>query len=90
LALAHKAFKHAVDIFQGDITKDPRKQYIAQGSTSIEELQQFVKDAKSRYEEKHKEHRGSKWLTRIAHRVLYYGNIADVLVQQHPEYVSLA
>ncbi|KAF2103667.1 hypothetical protein NA57DRAFT_8357, partial [Rhizodiscina lignyota] len=30
------------------------------------------------------------WLTGLSEKILYYGNIFDVLVQQHPEYVSLA
>jgi hypothetical protein len=90
LAQAHDAFKKAVDIFDGSITKDPRKQSLAKGSASIQELEQVVKNAKAKYEGKNKEHKARKWLTRISHRVRYYGNIGDVLVQQHPEYVSLA
>jgi hypothetical protein len=31
-----------------------------------------------------------KWLARFSSGVLYYGRILDVLVQHHPEYVSLA
>jgi hypothetical protein len=31
-----------------------------------------------------------KWLTGFSSGVLYYGRILDVLVQHHPEYVSLA
>ena len=90
LAQAHDAFKKAVDIFDGSITKDPAKQSLAKGSTSIHELEQAVKNSKAKYEGKNKEHKARKWLTRISSRVRYYGNIGDVLVQQYPEYVSLA
>ncbi|KIW46704.1 uncharacterized protein PV06_02352 [Exophiala oligosperma] len=31
-----------------------------------------------------------RWLNTFADRVVYYGNIIDVLVQHHPEYASLA
>ena len=31
-----------------------------------------------------------KWLVALSERVTYYGQIFDVLVQHHPEYVSLA
>lgn len=31
-----------------------------------------------------------RWLNTFADRVTFYGNIFDVLVQHHPEYVSLA
>lgn len=30
------------------------------------------------------------WLTGLSEKLVYYGNIFDVLVQHHPEYVSLA
>ena len=30
------------------------------------------------------------WLTEISETLVYYGNIFDVMVQHHPEYVSLA
>jgi len=35
-------------------------------------------------------HKARRWLNTLADRVVYYGNILDVLVQHHPEYVSLA
>lgn len=31
-----------------------------------------------------------KWLSILSSKVTYYGSIMDVLVQQYPEYVSLA
>lgn len=31
-----------------------------------------------------------KWLVALSERITYYGQIFDVLVQHHPEYVSLA
>ena len=30
------------------------------------------------------------WLTRLSEKLVYYGNIFDVMAQHHPEYVSLA
>lgn len=90
LAPAREAFEKALDIFDKLITKDSRKRSIAKESTSISDLEQAVKDAKARYEGKRKDHGAGKWLVRISHRVRYYGNIGDVLVQQYPEYVSLA
>lgn len=34
--------------------------------------------------------KASKWLVALSERITYYGQIFDVLVQHHPEYVSLA
>ena len=50
----------------------------------------MVLDAKSRYDQTHQNKKVGKWLSRFSSGVQYYGNIMDVLVQQHPEYVSLA
>jgi hypothetical protein len=30
-----------------------------------------------------------KWLVRLSSRVVYYADVMDMLVQHHPEYVSL-
>jgi hypothetical protein len=90
LAFAHEAFKKGTGIFGNIITKDPRKQTLAQEQVSLEDLERVVENAKARYEGKHKNNKASKWLARISHRVRYYGNIGDALVQQHPEYVALA
>jgi len=89
LTFAHEAFTKAVGIFGNDITGDPRKKTLAQKPVSIEELKQVVEISKAKYEGKHKS-KATKWLVKISHRVKYYGNIGDALVQQHPEYVALA
>ena len=58
--------------------------------TFIETLNQ----AREKYEDKAssgKAYAKAKvWLTSLSARVVYYGNILDVLVQHHSEYVSLA
>ena len=38
----------------------------------------------------HPNQKVGKWLSKLSTRVNFYGNIMDVLVQHHPEYVALA
>ncbi|KAI0490224.1 hypothetical protein F4859DRAFT_520052 [Xylaria cf. heliscus] len=84
------AFKTAVDTFTRDHTNDPRKKNIACGSATLEDPERTVQAAKSKYEDRVKDRRVHKWLNRVSLRIRYYGNIFDVLVQHHPEYVTLA
>jgi len=90
LAPAESAFQEAILIFAGHLTEDQRKRDIAKRATSMKELVEIITTTKLRYDNKHKDQKASKWLTKIATRVRFYGNIVDVLAQHHPEYVSLA
>ena len=57
---------------------------------AIADVQQEVTKAQKRYSLRSKDSKVRKWLSRFSAGVLYYGRILDVLVQHHPEYVSLA
>ncbi|KAI9860341.1 MAG: hypothetical protein M1813_006230 [Trichoglossum hirsutum] len=87
---AREAFQEAVSIFSSTITVDKRKQILVQQAASLEDLQCAIIDARSKYDAQHKNHKISSWLAKFSYRIRYYGNIMDVLVQHHPEYVSLA
>ena len=50
----------------------------------------MVLEAKSHYNITRHNKSLSKWLSKLSSRVQFYGNIMDVLVQHHPEYVALA
>ncbi len=90
LDTAQEAFHKAVDIFSSTITEDPEKKAAVQGGTSLEDVRRMVLEAKARYDTAHEHSKISKWLSRFANRVQFYGNVLDVLVQHHPQYVSLA
>jgi hypothetical protein len=57
---------------------------------TIADVQEEVTKAQKRYSLRSKDSKVRKWLSRFSAGVLYYGRILDVLVQHHPEYVSLA
>lgn len=90
LDAAHEAFNNAIDIFTSTLTKDSKKKAAVQNGTSLEDVRRTVLEAKTRYESAHEHSKIRKWLSKFSNRVQFYGNVLDVLVQHHPEYVSLA
>lgn len=87
---ARDAFAEAVEVFGSKLTNDHRKRETASQSADIDTVFRAVSDAQQRYKTSQKSSKAWKWLSRFSSRVQYYGNIMDVLVQHHPEYVSLA
>ncbi|MCJ1268458.1 hypothetical protein MMC22_008346 [Lobaria immixta] len=87
---AQEAFEEAKKIFSLTITNDARKLAQLQQATCLEDVQRAVIDAKSRYDTKSSDQKATIWLSKFSSRVRFYSNIMDVLVQHHPEYVSLA
>ena len=63
---------------------------LAVASSGISDLLAVVRDAQSKYATDHKNQKTYKWIVKFSKRVSHYGNILDVLVQQAPEYASLA
>lgn len=89
LDLAEEAYKQAVATFN----LDPRKQSKlsnVQRLNSVAELETILNDLKLKYEQRHENKKISRWLSRLSSRICHYGRVFDVLVQHHPEYVSLA
>jgi hypothetical protein len=60
------------------------------GETSMNDVQLVVMESMKIYQSKYRKSKARKWLHYVASRIHYYGNVMDVLVQHHPEYVSLA
>ena len=87
---AEEAYLEAVNIYRSRISRDARKIGLVEQASCLEDIQRTVINAKSRYELTHQNKKVGKWLSRLSSRVNFYGNIMDVLVQHHPEYVALA
>ncbi|KAH6676750.1 hypothetical protein B0J14DRAFT_586233 [Halenospora varia] len=87
--IAHEAFKLAVEKFSITFRNDGKQKDVAAHLGSIQDLRDVVKGAVDKYSADHDKPL-RKWITRFSTRVMYYGNIMDVLSQHHPEYVSLA
>lgn len=90
---AQEAFQEALEIFKETLTKDPAKRRLADdllATSTLGDVLNLVLDAKKRYDDTASQSRIREGLNAFSQRLLYYGNIMDVLVQHHPEYVSLA
>ena len=86
---AEEIFKDAITIFR----LDPRQQAKfdkLQHLQSIDDLVLRAKRAQSRYDSQRQDNKAAKWLSALSSRIGHYGRVLDVLVQHHPEYVSLA
>lgn len=87
LAPAQAAYQHALRLVTAH---DPKKKHAwLSDKYAILDVQNEIQAAKDKYETK-SNGKVRKWLAKFSDGVLFYGNIMDVLVQQHPEYVSLA
>ena len=55
----------------------------------MQDVQIVLDEARIQYEGKGRS-KASRWLAALSERVMCYGQVLDMLVQHHPEYVSLA
>jgi hypothetical protein len=86
---AEEAFKEALSVFQLDPRTCARFDRVQQ-LQSLNDLNSILNDAQSKYERQHEDNKVSKWVSKLSSRICHYCQIFDVLVQHHPEYVSLA
>ncbi|OAG16202.1 hypothetical protein CC77DRAFT_391926 [Alternaria alternata] len=86
---AEDAFKEAISVFQLDPRTCARFDRVQQ-LRSLNDLEIILNEARSKYEQQHEDKKIAKWLSQLSSRICHYGQIFDVLVQHHPEYVSLA
>jgi hypothetical protein len=59
-------------------------------ATKLQDVIDEVAKAKAQYDHKKGDSKLSQFITSFSQRVAYYGKVLDVMVQHHPEYVSLA
>jgi hypothetical protein len=87
-----EAFDEAVVLFGTALPKDNRKsQWLSNSeANSLEDVLDCIRDAQAEYESRRGRSKLRECLSSLAERVHHYGNIMDVLVQHHPEYVALA
>jgi len=85
---AEKAFNEAVELFKTQFTEDECKRIWLRDKHSMVDVQAAVYDTQRRYNTS-KKSKARKWLKKLSSRVALYGLVLDVLVQHHPEYISL-
>ncbi|KAG6368822.1 hypothetical protein INS49_003038 [Diaporthe citri] len=55
----------------------------------FEDVQRAIQDCNTRYEARKPDSKALKWLRQLSEKVVFYEGVVDVLIQQHPEAVSL-
>ena len=86
---AEIVFARVLQLLQQQNSSSPNEAWL-KSKHAIADVQEEVTKAQKRYSLRSKDSKVRKWLSRFSAGVLYYGRILDVLVQHHPEYVSLA
>ncbi|KAK4951235.1 hypothetical protein LTR10_010208 [Elasticomyces elasticus] len=87
-APARAVFEQAVQLVKAQQPDNPTIDTWLQNKFTIEDIYSIVAEVERKYSNRPKS-RARKWLTKFAAGVSYYGKVMDMLVQHHPEYVSL-
>lgn len=72
------------------MTKDGKKKDFICSFDTIDDLQQAVNKSMAKYDSHRKTSAAGTWLVCFSQKITFYGEVLDVFVQHHPEYVSLA
>ena len=83
------AYHEAKAIFSTELTKDESKLTWLREKACMADIIAVLADLRQKYDNK-PESKARKWLAIFSRKIIYYGTVLDVLVQQYPEYVSLA
>jgi hypothetical protein len=81
-------FKAAVSVFSEQLEKNERKPQFA-SSYNLRDVQSAIEDCSARYEARKPDSKALKWLRQLSEKMIFYEGVVDVLIQQHPEAVSL-
>ncbi|KAJ4016341.1 hypothetical protein NW752_003463 [Fusarium irregulare] len=87
--IAQQAFQEGLDRFASDLTKDREKVELSERFSSIQNIQDLAQRSFAKYSDEKRFPKAKKWIQRFTAKISHYGNVMDVLVQHHPEYVSL-
>jgi hypothetical protein len=71
------------------LTDDERAEFSVRDDWSVQDITAALKLAREAYQNKPSS-KARKWLVLFSARVHHYASVLDVLIQQHPQYVSLA
>lgn len=89
--IAKDSFQSAWESIKDAFADDQKALDIIGRKTTIEDIQATIASIKESYDERPGRWQATRDILRaVSERVIYYGNIFDILAQHHPEYVSLA
>lgn len=82
-------FKAAALEFSELANNDEQKIPIIELYSNFQDVQRAVQDCMARYEARKPDSKALKWLRQLSEKIIFYEGVVDVLIQQHPEAVSL-
>ncbi|KAF5631511.1 hypothetical protein F25303_9670 [Fusarium sp. NRRL 25303] len=88
--IAQEAFKSVKKHFEQSNSLSSDEKALLGKKSSLQDVEKAVSDAFAKYEAKSEASKTRKWLLRASESICHYGQVLDVFVQHHPEYVSLA
>jgi hypothetical protein len=89
VSISEESFQEALATYAAELNLNVDKVSFASRATSLNDVVDTIREMQSKYQFS-KNTKSRKWLNRFSKFMVYYSNIFDMLVQHHPEYVSLA
>ena len=91
-SLAHDVFREALAVFSSELTKDAGKiKWIMESEYgNLDEVLVSVRSAQVDYERRRADSKAREALAHLSEKLLFYSGVMDVMIQQYPEYTSLA
>ncbi|KAI1329013.1 hypothetical protein F5Y16DRAFT_367168 [Xylariaceae sp. FL0255] len=86
---AKMAFQSVKEHFKSCNNRAKQDSLNLDDQTSVEDIQQLVTDALKKYANKYQSQKTRKWLHKASETICHYGEVLDVFVEHHPEYVAL-
>ena len=87
--ISQSAYNDALERLREEFRHDKKAIEVLESNTSISDFKRTVEQVMADYSARHRRSRCARVLTKLLARVMYYGNILDLLAQYHPEYVAL-
>ncbi|KAF5640539.1 hypothetical protein F52700_3690 [Fusarium sp. NRRL 52700] len=88
--IAQEAFNSVEKHFEQSNSLSSDEKALLGKKSSLKDVEKAVSDAFAKYEAKSEASKTRKWLLKASESICHYGQVLDVFVQHHPEYVSLA
>lgn len=81
------AYQEAKDFLEHELQREASSSWLQHHHT-LHDVLQILWNAKADYDSQGRS-KTRGWLIEVSSRIVYFGTVLDVLVQHHPEYVSL-
>lgn len=89
ISIFESEFNSAVSVISAQLEKVELKPQFATPHNSLQDVQCAIRDCSARYEARKPDSKALKWLRQLSEKVIFYEGVVDVLIQQHPEAISL-